>query len=88
MEDFAKAATHEAVRWCINLWIIRSNRPYVIVKDPQFIELLQLFKPRVNIPSANTVSNDIKEIYSLMKARVISYFEVSTYIHLSFYIYL
>ena len=77
MEEFAKAATREAIGWHIDIWIIRSNRPYLIVEDEYFIKLLHLFKSHVDIPSANTVSSDLKEIYKLMKARVVKLFAVS-----------
>jgi hypothetical protein len=47
------------------IWISRRHRPFVIVDDPEFQELLTILNCKVSVPSSVTVSRDVQEIFSI-----------------------
>jgi len=76
MEQYSEPCTREARRWGVLRWIVRKNRPFYIIEDEELRDIFRMMKPRAEVPSANTVSKDIKEVYEMMKVRVVDYFEV------------
>ncbi|KAI1784595.1 hypothetical protein LXA43DRAFT_1066610 [Ganoderma leucocontextum] len=50
--------------------IARRHRPFTIVEDPEFKELLHMLYVRMEIPSRVTVSCDLKDIFQDSRARV------------------
>ena len=44
-------------------WIVDSIRPFSIVEDPKFRELIFLIDPQISIPSRRTVTRDIGKLY-------------------------
>lgn len=51
-------------------WVTQSMRPHVIVEDPGFQCLMKTGRPGYWIPSASTVSRDIKVIYKKMREKI------------------
>ena len=78
MAKFVGGYTREALRWSIIKWVAGHNRPYSIVEDEAFISLIHMLNPRANIPTANTVSLDLKLVHTLMTARLIDHLKVSS----------
>ena len=68
------------VRFYIALWCARHHRPYTIVEDKEFGQLLMMLYARVEIPSRMTVSHDIQAIHAFCQARVIAHFEVCLHV--------
>jgi hypothetical protein len=60
----------------IDLWIARRRRPFVIVEDPEFIELLTMLYDKVAIPSTSTVSRDLQEIFEHSQTKVAALLKV------------
>lgn len=81
METYTEPITRECTRWMLVHWVVAKNRLYLIVEDQEFRDLVQYLKPRSEIPSANTLAKDIREVYDLMKIKVIDSFTVCLYLH-------
>ena len=65
-------------------WIIDSSRPFDIVGDPKFKEMMNLIDPRLDIPSRHTVARDIYKVFVKKKSAVkeelndVPYFSATT----------
>lgn len=62
----------------LDLWVVCSHRPFVIVKDDYLVKILQMLNSRVVIPSDTTVSRDVKEIFALCQGNVKEFLLVRT----------
>lgn len=64
--DFAQGANYSYVwlRFLLVMWIARRHRPFTIVEDPEFCEILRMLYVRVQIPSRIMVSRDLKDFFS------------------------
>jgi hypothetical protein len=49
-------------------WVAESNRPFQIVNDPGFRMLMKTGRPDCYIPSAETLSRDVKNIFVRVRA--------------------
>ncbi|RDX39813.1 hypothetical protein OH76DRAFT_1300906, partial [Lentinus brumalis] len=78
MEDFAKGVTYSwpRIRYLIALWCACRHRPFSIVEDKEFQEILQMLYPKVRLPSRFTVSRDIRQICDVTKDSVIAMFQL------------
>src|SRR5271154_728823 len=65
MSNFIHGTTYNPGRFRLGLtiWIACRHRPFTIVNDPEFIELLTSLNDKVAIPSARTVSRDVQEAF-------------------------
>jgi hypothetical protein len=72
MSGFAHGSTYspQKLRFIIAMWCSARNRPFHLVQDPEFQELLRMFNVQVSIPSRITVSRDIHRIFDLTKEKV------------------
>ncbi|KAJ7599139.1 hypothetical protein C8J56DRAFT_722679, partial [Mycena floridula] len=52
------------------LWVSTRKRPFAIVSDPEYLEIVTMLQSRTDTPSPTTVSRDVKEIYSITKESV------------------
>jgi hypothetical protein len=79
--SFAHGSTYSApkLRVKLALWVVRRNRPFSIVEDPEFIEILTDLNNKVTISSRVTLSNDVKEIFKISQERVASLLQVCPY---------
>ncbi|KAI9456756.1 hypothetical protein HD554DRAFT_2114471 [Boletus coccyginus] len=55
----------------------RSSRPFNVVNDPEYKEEVELLRPGTKLPSAQTVSDDVRLIYDKGSKFVKEYFSVS-----------
>jgi hypothetical protein len=44
-------------------WVAESKRPFKIVEDRGFQKLMKTGRPEYYIPSATTVSRDVKKVF-------------------------
>jgi phenylalanine-4-hydroxylase len=81
MKDFAHGSTYNPakLRYMIAVWCARRTRPYHLVNDPEFVEILQMFNAQVAIPSRMTVSRDVKRVFELTKKSVQELLAVSQF---------
>lgn len=64
IDDYAHGIKYSAtrVRYLLTLWCARRHRPFTIMEDPEFRELLRMLYPKVKVPSRKTVSRDVRKI--------------------------
>ncbi|OJT13075.1 Zinc finger BED domain-containing protein 4 [Trametes pubescens] len=83
---YGHGSTYSAarVRFYIAIWCSRHHRPYIIVEDKEFRQLLTMLYGKVVIPKRMTVARDIRIIHSDSKDRVIIHFQqcISGRIHI------
>ncbi|CAG8800732.1 12247_t:CDS:1, partial [Dentiscutata erythropus] len=48
-------------------WIICNQQPFIVIKDPSFIELIEELDEQYRLPSQQTIFNQIKAIYQNQK---------------------
>ncbi|GJE85026.1 hAT transposon family protein [Phanerochaete sordida] len=72
IDDFAQGTTYNPAKFRVklNIWIARRHRPYNIVQDPEFLELLRMLNAKVEVPHPTTISRDIREIFTITREAV------------------
>ena len=80
---YAQGATYSAprVRFLLAMWCACRHRPFAIVDDPEFRDLLAMLYARVDIPSRHTVSRDVQTIMDDSRSRVLQHFKVCYCFH-------
>ena len=58
------------MRYLLAKWVSCQFWPFAIVEDLELIAIFQMLYGRAQIPSALTVSHDVKEIFELTKISV------------------
>jgi hypothetical protein len=51
-------------------WLSESNRPFKIVEDRGFLSLMKTGRPGYYVPSASTVSRDVKLVFGRTRERI------------------
>lgn len=64
------------VRYLLVMWCARRHRPFTIVEDPEFQELMRMLYAKVQLPSRVTVSRDVRLVQVEAKIRVITFLTV------------
>ena len=82
VEQFAHGSTYskELLRVYVDLWTATSYRPFVIVDDPYFIKIIQMFNPKAELPSDSTISRDVKEFLQIGQDNLKAFIKVSKHI--------
>ena len=57
-------------------WVSESMRPFSIVSDEGFIFLMKTGRPSYYIPSASTVSRDVKTVFTKVRGRIAKILQV------------
>jgi hypothetical protein len=57
-------------------WVVQHHRPFSIVEDGPLRDAFQMLYGMVKVPSANTVSRDVREVHELSKAAVVAMLKV------------
>lgn len=55
--------TPERLRALIGIWLASSLRPFALVNDTGFQDILCMFDPSVSIPLQPTISRNVREMY-------------------------
>ena len=58
-------------------WVTESNRPFQIVNDRGFRSLMKTGRPQYYIPSAETLSQDVKNVFVRVHGRIAKGLQVS-----------
>jgi hypothetical protein len=86
---FAHGSTYskEKLRVLCALWTSAHYRPFNIVNDSHFRDIIKLFNPAAaeSLPSVNTISRDVKEFYKLGKVNVKEFLLVRLFIWYGIY---
>lgn len=70
------------MRYCsaeIVRWVSENKRPFSIVNDTKFQLLMKTGRPEYHIPSAETVSRDVKNVFVCVRKRIAKMLQVRTY---------
>lgn len=59
-------------------WVAESKRPFTIVKDRGFQSLMKTGRPDYYIPSAETVSRDVKMVFVRVRKRIAKMLQVKS----------
>lgn len=78
MRTYAEGSTYNEVehRVKMSLWVSRRHRPFVIVEDPELLDIFKSLNPACVTPKRNTVSRDMREIHEMTKESVIKFLAV------------
>jgi hypothetical protein len=57
-------------------WIAESKRPFQIVNDRGFQSLMKTGRPGYRIPSAETISRDVKTVFTRVRKKVAKMLQV------------
>jgi hypothetical protein len=82
MNMFAHGSTYTPgkLRLLTTLWVARRSRPFAIVEDPEFIEIVTMFNNKASIPSRRTVSRDVQEVFQTTQGRVSTMLQVCLFV--------
>lgn len=71
MKSFASGSTYkrEKFRALTTLWVTRRRRPFQIVQDPEFREIIHLLNPLAHTHSGMTQARDVKRLYKLSREK-------------------
>jgi len=58
------------------LWVARRHRPFAIVEDEELIDIFMDLNNKVEVPSQQTLSRDVKEIFQISRTRVAEILQV------------
>ncbi len=72
--DILKYSRAEYVRW-----VTENKRPFQIVNDQAFRSLMKTGRPETYIPSAETLSRDVKNVFVGIRKRISDMLQVSFY---------
>jgi hypothetical protein len=83
MSAFAHGSTYNpgTFRFKLAIWIAKRHRPFAIVEDPEFVELLTSLNNTVFVPSCSTVSRDVQEIFQVSQGKVAAILQVRFHDH-------
>jgi hypothetical protein len=60
-------------------WVSESVRPFSIVEDRGFLMLMKTGRPEFYIPSASTVSRDVRLVFARARQRIGKMLQVSRF---------
>ena len=80
LTSFAAGSTYSKAkfRFKIAVWIARCHRPFNLVEDPEFREILAMLYGRVEVPSRKSVARDVLALVNHAKQELIARLEVCT----------
>jgi hypothetical protein len=58
-------------------WVSENKRPFSIVKDRAFQSLMKTGRPEYHIPSPETVSRDVKDVFVRVRKRIAKMLQVN-----------
>ena len=81
LASFAAGSTYSKAKFRFKLavWIARRHRPFNLVEDPEFRELLYMLYGRVEIPSRKSTARDVLSLVRYVKQQLIARLQVNKY---------
>ncbi|KIJ28003.1 hypothetical protein M422DRAFT_270772 [Sphaerobolus stellatus SS14] len=64
-------------QFLFGLWVSHHHQSFSIVSDSEFIEIVQMLYAAVKVPSQQTVTHDVKKIFTMTREKVKAYLFVS-----------
>ena len=77
MKSFSSGATYsrQHFRFVCAIWITSCRRPFRIVNDTPFQDIVGMLNPLAQIHSEHTQANDVKLLYKLSRQKITSLLE-------------
>ncbi len=85
--QYAAGSTYNKAefRYLTTVWIARCHRPFAIIEDEPLQDMFKMLYAKVEVPSASTVSRDVKEVWAISKKEVASFLQqLKCAIHIAF----
>ncbi len=85
--QFAAGSTYNKAefRYLTTVWVARCHRPFAIVEDEPLQDMFKMLYAKVEVPSAKTVSRDVKEVWAISRTEVASFLQrLKSAIHIAF----
>jgi hypothetical protein len=72
VDEFAHGSTYNKAefQYLATLWVSQCHRPFAIIEDRPLNRMFRMLYAKVDVPSAPTVSRDVKEVYEITKKNV------------------
>jgi hypothetical protein len=72
INKFAHGSTYNKAKFCYlaTLWVSQCHRLFTIVKDHPLNHMFWILYAKVDVPSASTISRDVKEVFEITKNNV------------------
>ena len=72
--SFAAGSTYSKAkfRYLLAIWCARRHRPFSVVEDPEFREMVRMLYGRAEIPSRISVSRDIQHLLEYSRVQLIN----------------
>lgn len=58
-------------------WVCGSTRPFDIVKDEEYLELMKTGRPEYQVTSAKTLARDVRRVFVNAQKRIAKELQVS-----------
>lgn len=70
--EFAHGSTYSKgrMRFLLAKWVSVRRRPYVIIEDPELLEIFCMLYAKVEVPHPTTLSHDIREIFKISREQL------------------
>lgn len=75
LQAFSNAAFHENLA----IWVASDDQPFTITEGDKFQRLIKLCNAKVEIPSADTIRNDILNLYNNYRTNMKNKLQVSKF---------
>jgi hypothetical protein len=84
IESYAhgRSYTPEALRLLLVKWVTSCSRPYSIVQDEPFIQIIKMLYNKARLVAPQTVSSDVQKVFLLARESVIKNLKVWKVIHI------
>src|SRR5271155_2052433 len=78
MQAFSKGSKYTPAKYHMKLalWVVRCNRPFTIVDDPELLDIFSDLNSQCVTPGRRTVSRDVNEIFTLSRKKVAEILQV------------
>ena len=76
---FAAGVTYSParLRFLLAMWVARRHRPFTVVEDPEFQQIVRMLYAKAQLPSHVTLLCDVQAIFAECKGKLIDYLQVS-----------
>ena len=71
--------TPERLRIKVAIWVSRCNRPFAIIEDQELLDIFCDLHSKVETPSRQTVSRDIKQMFDISQKQVAKMLQVGSH---------
>lgn len=77
---YAQGSTYTKVKlhYLLGRWVACRNWPFVIIQDPELLDIFRMFNASVEVPHPTTLSCDVHEMFLITRVHLGSILQVCT----------